>query len=325
MCNNDEKSYRQLMRVMQLLIRGPTEKIEGAHVCISSPGCGKNTWYDFHSLWVMGQKLTHMEAGIQVLTGKYCDHLRGKLLVVADELSMNKEDYHSLWETLKNALSALYMILDGKYMRKFKIKNLFYVILNTNRNNAVFVEDMDRRFDFLQLSEKYMQNREYFGWLKRMCFNQDTANHYFTWLVKTDEFEDVDTGVKVNNIRRKQAIESCLPPHFYFLGLLKQALTAAQKLDAAESGFVPSEPGQSLLDNLPVQKRMKPSELFTLYKKWCEESGEKKPLSQRQFKSAIQNHIKIYKYKGQNYYYIDTVKINLSDSDAQEAPDEVQQ
>lgn len=319
MCNNDEPAYRQLTRVIQLLLRGPTEKIEGAHVLISPPGCGKNTYYDFLSLWVMGQKLTHLESGLQVLTGQYRDHLRSKLLVVADELAMNKEDYHTLWETLKNALSALYIVLDGKYIRKFKIKNLFYSFLNTNRNNAVFVEDMDRRFDFIQLSEKKMQNRQYFGWLKRRCFNQDTANHFFTWLVKTDEFEDVDPGVKVNNIRRRQAIESCLPPHLYFLGLLKQAYMAAQKIDEV---VVETEPGLSLLDNMPVKKRVKPSELYALYKRWVEESGERKPLSQRQFKLNIQNHVARYKYAGQEYYYIDTVKINLSDSDALEAPPE---
>lgn len=287
----------------------------------------------------MGQKLTHMESGILSLTGKFRDHLRCKLLVVADELSMNKEDYLSLWDTLKNTLSALYLILEGKYIRKFKIRNLFYAFLFTNRNNAVFVEDMDRRFDFNQLSEKHMQDRAFFEELKRTCFNEDTANHFFTWLVKTDEFEDVDPGERVNNMRRKQAIESCLPAYLYFLGLLKQAYKTAEKLDAMnkerqaerkiEATAEPTkeqkseayEPEPSLLDVIPVERRIMPSELFKLYKRWSEEAGEKNCLSQRKFKEAIRNHITKYKYKGQIYYYIDTVKIDLTDSDVQVAPD----
>src|SRR5690606_16842207 len=103
-----------LMRVLQLLLRGPTQKIEGAHVFISPPGCGKNLYFDFLSDYVLGERLTHIETGIETLSGQYTDHLRGKLLVVADELAMNKEDYHTLWEKLKHTLSGKTMACNGK-------------------------------------------------------------------------------------------------------------------------------------------------------------------------------------------------------------------
>ena len=151
-CDNQQESYRQLMRVLQLLLRGPSKKIEGLTVFVSQPGCGKNSFYTHLKDFVFGKRLTHLEAGLQTLTGNFTDHLLGKLLVVVDELAVNKEEYHPKWETLKNVTSMDELIVNGKHIRKFEIKNLSYLFIFTNRENAVFIEKKGRRIEFLNLT-----------------------------------------------------------------------------------------------------------------------------------------------------------------------------
>src|SRR5690606_37504471 len=147
--------------------------------------------------------------GLQTLTGNFTDHLLGKLLVVVDELAVNKEEYHPKWETLKNVTSMEALIVNGKHIRKFEINNLSYLFIFTNRPNAVFIEEKDRRIDFLACDNKKANDIDYFDALHDLCFNQDTGDHFFSWLVATNEFDDVNPRRKINNKPRLKAIQDC--------------------------------------------------------------------------------------------------------------------
>ena len=58
----------------------------------------------------------------------------------------------------------------------------------------------------IEMDNKRANDREYFAHIINTCFNQDTGDHFYSWILETDEFDDVDPGRKVNNERRSKAI-----------------------------------------------------------------------------------------------------------------------
>src|SRR5690606_27095363 len=142
--------------------------------------------------------------------------------IICDELAVNKEEYHIKWENFKN-VTVDELVVNGKHIRKFYIKNLSYLFLFTNRDNAVFIEEKDRRIGMPQMDNKFADDIDYFEKLHNECFNQDVGDHFFSWLRATNEFEHVNTRCKVNNDLRLKAIENNLPSHLHFLKQAKEA------------------------------------------------------------------------------------------------------
>ena len=199
-CGGNEDCYRHEMRVFQLLYTQPAKKKEGGIFLCGGQGAGKGTGTDFQKL-VLGKKLYWEDKGQNILNEKYTDHLEGKLLVVANELGSTKEAFRPLWEKIKAFTTDTETAIEKKYVSKYSVKNFAFLFILSNHENSLVLEKDDRRWACLEVSESKKGDFDYWDGIRERCFNQETANLFFSWLCKTHEFDDV-------NIRRLPETEA---------------------------------------------------------------------------------------------------------------------
>ena len=294
--NGHEESYRHLMRILQLMLTRPGQKIEGITVLMAEQGTGKNLFYDFMCDYVLGKGLCHLGTGIKVFTGNFNSHLMGKLLVFADEMASNKDDFHAAWQAMKNASSAKQLAVNKKHVDIVTVRNNFYCFFATNNRNAVSLDVSDRRFDIITMNNAYANDTVFFDALYDECWNQRTGDLFFSWLRHTHEFDDVNYRKRVDTAVRRDLIHLSLPTALKFLVHVRSQRTPDSK------------------------QYWQAAVLYHEYKKWAARTGEK-PCSQSQFGSAIAGYITKKRSASGNVYDLDSINLpNLEDDTLQELP-----
>jgi hypothetical protein len=300
-CNGHEASYRHLMRILQLMITRPWEKLEGITVMMAEQGTGKNLFYEFMCDYVLGKGLCHQGTGIKVFTGQFNFHLMGKLLVFADEMASNKDDFHAHWQAMKNASSSKYLAVNKKFADVVTVRNLFYCFFATNNRNAVSLDVSDRRFDIIAMNNAFANNTIFFSSLIQECWNQRTGNLFFSWLRHTHEFDDIDYRKRVDTGVRRELIHLSMPSPLRFLVYMKN---------------------ERAKPDTPMKRYYDASVFYNSFKAWATRNGEK-VISQTAFGNSISGYItKKRDSKTRRIAYdLDSIKLpDLDDKDLQELP-----
>ena len=306
-CNDHEPSFRQLMRILQLMMTRPWEKLEGITVLMAHQGTGKNLFYDFFCDHVLGKGLCHQGTGIKVFTKEFNFHLMGKLLVLADEMASNKDEFHAHWQTMKSVSSSKYLAVNKKFADIISVRNLFYCIFATNNRNAVSIDISDRRFDIITMNNAYANDTDFFKSLLADCFNDHTGNLVFTWLRHTHEFDDVNYRKRVDTAARRECMYLSMPPPLKFLVHVKEQR-------ALDKDSKTQDPARFTKQHYPANI------LYERFKRWAARNNEK-VMNQTSFGSAISDNITKKKSNGLIVYDIDSIQLpDIHEDDLQELP-----
>jgi len=172
---------------------------------------------DFQGEFIFGEQLYVMGQGAELLNDNYNDHLEGKLIVVAEELGVNKESFRPLWEKIKSFATNPRMLVSKKYFSKYRIHNFAFFFIMSNQEYAVCLDADDRRYACLEVNDREKKNFAFWTSLRAKCFNQETGDLFFSWLYKTTEFDDVDIRNLPNTELRQRIIENSLSAGCRFL------------------------------------------------------------------------------------------------------------
>jgi len=121
--------------------------------------------------------------GIEKVTGRFNTILQGKRLVNINEMSSTKEEFRSNFDKIKSYITDPTIMIEPKGVNPYTIKNISNFVLFTNHRDAIIVEETDRRYAIFEMSSAHMNDNEYFGKIRRECFNQDVANEFYTYLL----------------------------------------------------------------------------------------------------------------------------------------------
>ena len=83
---------------------------------------------------------------------------------------------------MKNFITEESISIEGKNENRLDVKNLLNFAILTNNLYSLHLEQSDRRYLCLNISDKYLRNEEYFTKLRLDCFNQNAANHFYTYI-----------------------------------------------------------------------------------------------------------------------------------------------
>ena len=92
-CSNEEKTYKKVLSWIAGLVTNLKSINKCALVLQSEPGCGKNTLTEFLS-FVLGQHCIYETQGIASIAQKFNAVIQGKRLIVVNELSSTKTEFH---------------------------------------------------------------------------------------------------------------------------------------------------------------------------------------------------------------------------------------
>jgi len=287
-CNNDDKLYKYLLTWLYYLVIKPEERTKIALFIQSTKhGCGKNTFTDFLRQFIIGETTSVELNSLEPITQKHNSILQGKSLVIVNETSSTKDAFRNNFDKMKNYITDRKMSIEPKGKEGYEIDNLSNFIIISNHTDSIYLELYDRRYCCISLNDKYCQNRSYFGELRRKCFNQETGNHFYTYLNNMTEDELVDLGLIPETDIKKEIINLSKPSSIKFLFDLKQEID-----DEIYQGelIIPA------------------SNLYEKYKLYCEKNKENL-VSNSKFGLIIKNNIEKKRKKSGNFYDLSTIKI----------------
>jgi len=143
------------------------EDLMGTYIEYSTRGF-RHAYFEYDE--ELSSKIKVNNLDIDILSdGKCCitnKNNNGKLIIkIPNELK------EFLLSDSSEILTDKELCIDKKFMEDIGTKQYFEFILCSNNLNSLNIEDNDRRYFLLQVSDKYMQDNKYFGELRANIIN----------------------------------------------------------------------------------------------------------------------------------------------------------
>ena len=272
--NNDEVNYNYIISWFAGLVvnLGSINKV--ALAMISGQGTGKGTFIEFMDL-ILRSVNSVSTTGIQSITGRFNTILQGKRLVNINEMSSTKDEFKSNFDKIKSYITDPTIVIEPKGVNAYSIKNISNFVLFTNHRDAIIVEETDRRYAIFEMSGVHMNDDDYFGNIRKTCFNQDVANEFYTYLL---DFPAVPLSKIPETTLRQEMMNMSKSSPLKFLDAVKE-------------------------ENL-FEGEVKSSVLYDAYRNWCANNGERLVLTSTKFGSIISTKLQKLKSRDGNYYVL---------------------
>lgn len=258
--DNDEVSFKYIMSWLAGLFdtSGINKK---SLVMISPQGCGKGTLVEFMEL-LLRKANVYNTVGISSIAQKHNTAIQGKRLIVVNEMSSTRDEFKSNFDKIKSYITDHSISIEPKGVNPYSIDNIGNYLLFTNHVDSVYIEKSDRRYGIFEMGKKYMKDTNQFRKIREMCFNQDVADAFYTYLL---DFDKADLNIIPETKLRKEMIELSLPSGLKFL--------------------------KSYVEDEDNEREVKASIIYEKYTYWCSKNGER-ALSSTKFGLQIRDKIK---------------------------------
>lgn len=278
-CSNKEIVYKRVISWLAGLFTNLRSINKTALLLQSSPGCGKNTLTDF-LCEVVGKQNQLEVTGIGSITQRFNSELYGKRLVVINEMSSIPAEFHSQFDKLKTFITDDRITVEPKGIEMYTIDNIGNYILMTNHKDAMSLEQGDRRYECIEVSDARVKDVAYWTNLRSKCFNnQEVADAFYTYLL---DFE-AESLFKILKSELRSDIQQA--SKFNTLKFLEAFIDNPQELKT---------------------RPMTPTVLYNKYIVWCSENGEKKPVNSCRFGLKLKESPKLIQKdgSGRNYEFL---------------------
>jgi len=189
-CDGDDELYRYVRKWMAHAIQYPKELPEVALVLRGGQGVGKDM-FARHFGELFGQHYLPVSSMDQV-AGRFNGHLADVLLLQANEAAWNGN--RSNEGILKGMITDPVLSLEYKGKDITRVNNYKRLIICSNESLPVPVGLDDRRFLFLDVSEKHKGNRDYFGRL--IAQMKDRGFEALMWDLIHEDLDNFDVRSK---------------------------------------------------------------------------------------------------------------------------------
>ena len=156
----DDDCYNYFMKMLAYKYRFPAELHKVSAVFKSKQGCGKNALLDWFGEKILGEKYYCCSANADDFVGKFNSMIKGKLLIVFNEMDGQVGYNHSA--RLKEFATEETILHEKKGVDRKKITNCAFTCYASNSNNPVKVEIGDRRFFVVECSDRVLYIENYF-------------------------------------------------------------------------------------------------------------------------------------------------------------------
>lgn len=189
---------------------------------VGEQGVGKTLIIDdFLIPFVIGDNISSSIIGLSKAVQKHNSVLINKIFCSVNELPSIDIGKKDGFDTLKSLITDTKLIVEPKNINPFEINNYIRFIFSTNNEMSLHIEIGDRRFFILKVSKKHKNDIEYFTKLSK-TFNQDTANHFFSYC-SYYETKLNPRIVPMTKLKEEMTI-TCSPTPIRFLYSLKELL-----------------------------------------------------------------------------------------------------
>ena len=349
-CSDNVEHYNYMISWFKCIFINPSFKSKVAIVLKSTEKqIGKGIIInDFLIPYVFGNQSSMSVAGLDTITSKFNQIVMNKVFINCDELSTLDGSFHQSFDVLKKRITDKTIKIEIKGGKSFVYPDYSNYIMCTNNDFTIKIEDGDVRYCVLECSPCYKKNFAYFRELAD-TFNQDTANHFYTYVsyLQTDIVEI--RNVPITNLKKEMIISGFQSPRRFLLKLQERLReitpTPVQEQkelvqnddtdddtdndtdDDADNDTdddtdndtdynTDNEVNAEDTDNVDFEGfvinsyRATGVELYQCYLNWCEVCNEKK-LSTQKFGRDIKYNITKSRSNAGVRYHMDSIKFNF--------------
>jgi hypothetical protein len=179
--NNDEAVYNYILKWLSNMVKGKKNKTCIYAKCVQ--GAGKSTLPEFIRDWVIGRDVT-CKGKSDHLKGQHNLQLLGRIFVYFEELQFfSDKEWNAVDSELKDMITDEYGSYTDKYEKRFEAENINnYMVITNNSIKGV----NGRRYLVVDISSKYTDDFEYYGNLRKTCFNDEIGKAFYCYLKEID-------------------------------------------------------------------------------------------------------------------------------------------
>lgn len=181
-CADNEHTYEYLIRYMAHMVQYPAQKPGIMIVLLGGQGTGKGVYFTLlRAIW---PRTTLQVAKIDQVVGRFTSSLERSYIICMDE-ALFAGDRQSI-DNLKSIVTESHLHIEQKYQPSRTIESIHRLIAASNHEHFAHVEQDDRRFVFLRVSDIHRQDTRYFSRIAAAIANPDTIKALVYYLQRKD-------------------------------------------------------------------------------------------------------------------------------------------
>ena len=266
LCSNEPNAnevYQWMLDWLAYPIQHPGAKMQSAIVMHGGQGTGKNLFFE-HYMEIFGLYAIVLDQ--TALEDRFnADWAQKKLFILADEV-LARQDMYSIKNRLKGFVTGKQIRVNPKNVTAHEETNHMNIVFLSNEKMPIVLEDDDRRHCVIWVPPK--QEDAFYQAVKEECRNGGVAalHHY---LLNRD-LGDFQPWTRPPMTQSKQ-------------DLIQLSLGSEERFfNEWQAGELEHKSGKTV----PFCPCMG-SQLYQVYKDWCQEQGEYRPRPQNQFLNFI--------------------------------------
>jgi hypothetical protein len=192
-------------------------------------------------------------------------------------MSSTKDEFKANFDKIKMLITDKHLQIEPKGVNPYEIDNISNFLLFSNHRDAIIIEEEDRRYATFEMSNCHKGDHEYFNNLAEKCFNQATADAFYTYLL---EFPAVELKNIPDTELRTEMINLSKPTPLKFYDAIYE-------------------------DELyEIGEKIQPTELYNKYVNWCQANGERSIYTNTKFGTTISRKLNKGRSGSSRYYVI---------------------
>ncbi len=296
-CDKQDARYNWMLDWFAQMIQFPSVKHPKILVIRGAQGTGKNTLFET-LIHLMGQ-LYAVSISNKALTNNFNSVLYGKVFVVADEAIWSGD--RSVWGILKNITGSDSIQIECKGKDTFTAQNYIHLMITTNENFAAPIEQGNRRYEVFTTSTQHQNDSAYFK-----SIHDELADGGYEALMYLLQNREITTDffADVNNFDAV-ATEDCRMESLSSENPVAKWLVDCWYGDASvEANILHYTNGKENKDVKEISALV----MFGHWKKWKEDTAEKKDLSFTSFGKRLSEIISSKRKATGMFYIVDSDK-----------------
>jgi len=267
------------MSWLSVMVR--TGDINGvALVLISEQGTGKGLVVNFLR-WILGNNNVAEIVGIASITQKHNTVLQNKRMTCVNEMSANRDEFRSNFDKIKAYITDPFITIEPKCVNPYVVDNIGNFILVSNHQDSIILEESDRRYSVFKVSDKYINNTAFFKNLADNCYNQETANVFYTYLLN---YDCVNTRKIIDTDIRREITSISKP-------------TTSKFLDHLVSNPPHIDDDDDDASQILNRTNFTATDLYDCFRDWCSSNGERRIVTMTKFGFALKKCKNITKHR----------------------------
>jgi len=187
----DVKIYNYLMSWFRGTVHNLDDINKVALIFQGLQGCGKNTLVPDFLKWVYGEdNMWSNASGVSFVLNNLVG-IENKRIVVVNECASTWEELRPNFDKFKTLITDNTQFIRRLYFDQYRIQSISNFILITNHKDSIVIEQGDRHYMAVAVSEIHRDDWNYFAMIRRECFNQEVADAFYTMLLDATDFEIV--------------------------------------------------------------------------------------------------------------------------------------